>query len=148
MTEEVRRNVVNQLAGIVEEYASAEFVVAVCGRGLNDWLHLAEQVACFDDFFESTVGYLRERGDDPTPLETFAETLFRVMNGQGELSDADVVRSRDWASVRPDAETALPVLYLVSEFSREHCLAMRANRWHIGGRIPLDQYRFVDEEAS
>jgi hypothetical protein len=38
MTEEGRRNLVNQLAGFVEEYASAELVVAMSGRGPNVWI--------------------------------------------------------------------------------------------------------------
>jgi len=64
--DETRRNIVNQLVGIVEEYASAELVTAMCGRGLNGWIDLSEQFACFDDF--STRPWNMSANEEGIPL--------------------------------------------------------------------------------
>jgi hypothetical protein len=119
------KNCVNQMAGILEEYASSDFADAFQNGPINGWFTLSEQYACFiDDFYDAVVSIMSERDLDTSTLHRFAEALRLRKSDFWEADDATTVSSDFWREIQTDALAALKVIRTLPEYSRDYCDAI------------------------
>jgi hypothetical protein len=140
-------NCLNQMAGILEEYASPEFVEALLRGPLTEVFNLNEQRACFYDFYEPVLRYAQKRSVDVTSLEAFAALLDATTPALGVLRHSDYpqfLRSSQWKALQEAALRPLALLRSLPKYSREWCDAMRANRMDPRTSISADGFRVPD----